>query len=597
MFGKILKMIKPEKKYFFIAGIATLLNSVFMLLLPLIVRFVIDYVLSGADASDDIMFNYIINIFGDVSYLRDNIWICSLVIIGLAVCQAICAFFRGKLTSIGAENIAKRQKDSLYDHIQNLPYDYHVKAQTGDLIQRCTSDVDTIRRFISTQFMEMFRILFTAGIAFSVLLNFHVGLAFVAICVIPVISISAYYYMGKINASFSAADIKEGELSTIMQENFTGVRVVRAFGREVFELEKFKKVNVEYRDLMYKNLNYMAVFWGISDFLCFFQIGTVILSGAYMAYSGYISLGTLFVFTTYVNSLVWPLRQLGRILSNLGRTRISLERINEILYTPLEVNAEDAIKPDLKGSIVFKDVSFNYESNKPVLKNISFTVENGQKIAILGSTGSGKSSLMHLLLRLYDYKQGSIKINGHELNSIDKKHLRERIGIVLQEPFLYSKTIRENVKMAKDNVSDDEVYKAARVANIHDVINEFKDGYETMVGERGVTLSGGQKQRLAIARTLVKDSDILIFDDSLSAVDTETDAIIQAELKENAKGVTTFIISQRITTLMSADKIFVMEGGKITDSGTHEELIGRDGLYYRVWNIQNTLEDEFEKEA
>jgi len=597
MLKKILKMIKPEKKYFCAAGIATLFNSVFMLLLPLIVRFIIDYVISGAEIANDKMLNILIKVFGNIDYLRDNIWICSLIIVFLAICQATCAFFRGRLTSVGAENIAKKQKDNLYDHIQNLPYDYHVKAQTGDLIQRCTSDVDTIRRFISTQFMEIFRIIFTAGIAFSILLNLHVGLAFVAICVIPVISISSYYYMGKISASFAAADIKEGELSTIMQENFTGVRVVRAFGREVFELEKFKKDNAQYRDLIYKNLNYMAVFWGISDFLCFFQIATVILTGSYMAYKGNISLGTLFVFMIYVNSLVWPLRQLGRILSNLGRTRVSLERINEILYAPLEENSSDAVKPDLKGDIVFENISFNYESNKPVLKDISFTIENGQKIAILGSTGSGKSSLVHLLLRLYNYKEGSIKINGNELKTIDKKYLREKIGIVLQEPFLYSKTIRENIKMAKDFVEDDEVYAASKTANIHNVVSEFKDGYETMVGERGVTLSGGQKQRVAIARTLVKNSDILIFDDSLSAVDTETDALIQSELKERAKGVTTFIISQRITTLMSADKIFVMEGGKITDSGTHEELISRDGLYYRVWNIQNTLEDEFEEEA
>ena len=597
MFGKILKMIKPEKKYFLAAGVATLLNSVFMLLLPLVLRFVIDYVLSGAAATDDALFNWSVSIFGNVEYLRDNIWICSIIIIGLAICQAICAFFRGSLTALGAENISKRQKDQLYDHIQHLPYNYHVKAQTGDLIQRCTSDVDTIRRFVSTQFMEIFRIVFTASIAFSILLSFHAGLALAAICVIPVISISAYYYMKKINASFAAADIKEGELSTIMQENFTGVRVVRAFGREVFELEKFKKVNMEFRDLMYKNLHYMAVFWGVSDFLCFFQIAVVILIGAYMAYIGNITLGTLFVFMTYVNNLVWPLRQLGRILSNLSRTEVSLGRINEILYAPLEENRSDDIKPDLKGDIVFDNVNFHYESNKLVLKDISFTIKNGQTVAILGSTGSGKSSLMHLLLRLYDYENGSITINGNELKSIDKKHLRERIGIVLQEPFLYSKTIRENIKMAKDSVTDEEIYTAAQTANIHTVINEFKDGYETMVGERGVTLSGGQKQRVAIARTLVKNSDILIFDDSLSAVDTQTDALIQRELKEKARDITTFIISQRITTLMNADMIFVMEGGRITDVGTHEELIERDGLYYRVWNIQNTLEDEFEKEA
>ena len=597
MFRKLSKLLKPEKKYFIGAIIAAFFNSMFLLLLPLVIRFIIDCVLSGGDASGDRLFGFISGVLGEVDYLRENMWICAVSVIVLAICQAICTFFRGRLTAVGAENIAKRQKDDLYDHIQNLPYNYHVKAQTGDLVQRCTSDVDTIRRFISTQFMEIFRIIFTASLAFTILLNFNVKLAFIAICIVPIISFSAYFYVGKMNANFREVEVKEGELSTLMQENFTGVRVVRAFGREVFEFEKFKKANEEYKNLLYIGLNYMAVFWGVSDCLCFMQVAAVLIAGSYMAYMGDISVGTLFVFILYMGNLVWPLRQLGRILSNSSRAGVSLGRINEILYTPLEENSPDAIKPDLKGDIVFENLSFSYESNKPVLKDISFTIKNGQKIAILGSTGSGKSSLIHLLLRLYDYKQGSIKINGNEIKDIDKRYLRERIGIVLQEPFLYSKTIIENIKMAKDNVIDDEVYEASKTANVHDVIESFKDGYETIVGERGVTLSGGQKQRVAIARTLVKDSDIFIFDDSLSAVDTETDALIQAELKEKSKGVTTFIISQRITTLMNADKIFVMENGKITDSGTHEELIGRDGLYYRVWNIQNALEDEFEKEA
>jgi ATP-binding cassette subfamily B protein len=399
-----------------------------------------------------------------------------------------------------------------------------------------------------------------------------------------------------IRRTFLAADAKEGELSTVMQENFTGVRVVRAFGREKFELEKFKKFNKEFKNLNYISLEYIAKYWGGTDLLCFFQISLVVVVGSLMAYNNEISLGTLFVFTIYVNSLVWPLRQLGRILSQMGRMEVSLTRINEILHTPLEEGTKDSVKPDLRGDIVFDNVYFEYEPGVPVLKNMSFTVKQGEKIAVLGSTGSGKSSLMHLLLRLYDYKKGSIKINGTELRDIDKKYLREHIGIVLQEPFLYSKTIMENIKMAKDNLSDEEVYEAAKAASVHDVIMGFKQQYNTVVGERGVTVSGGQKQRIAIARTLVKDSDILIFDDSLSAVDTETDMKIQAELKENNKGITTFIISQRITTLMDADRIFVMENGQLADSGSHAELISRDGLYYRVWNIQNTLEEEFESE-
>ena len=596
MFRKLIKLLKPEKKKFTAAVIAALLAACFVLMAPLVIKFILDYILPGTPADDGIFLS-VANSLGGIEFLRQNIWICVLAIIVIALCQGLCAFLRGRFAAIGAENISRAQKDMLYDHMQKLPYDYHVKAKTGDIIQRCTTDVETVRRFIATQFMEVFRIVFAAIIAFSLMLTFHTGLAFVSVMFVPVIFYSAYRFSGVIASSWQEVEHKEGELSTIMQENFTGVRVVRAFGREEFELDKFDKSNKDFMDLTYKHLMHIARFWGVSDFLCFLQIITVLSVSAYLAYNGAITLGTMVVFMSYVNNLVWPLRQLARIVSDMNKMDVSMNRINEIMFTPAEESGEGATLPDLKGDIIFRNVDFAYEKAKPILHSISFTVKKGEKIAILGSTGSGKSSLMHLLLRLYDYEKGSISINGHELRRIDKSHLRKKIGIVLQDTFLYSKSIMENIKMAKDIVEDNEVYEAAKVANIHGDIESFKDGYKTMVGERGVTLSGGQKQRVAIARTLVKNSDILIFDDSLSAVDTETDALIQAELKKKGEGVTTFIISQRITTLMGADRVLVMEGGKITDSGTHDELISRDGLYYKIWNIQNDLEEEFEREA
>jgi len=596
MIKKLIKLIKPEKNRFLLAVLAALSAASFVLMAPLVIKFILDYILPGVPAEEGV-FLWVANSLGGIEHLRRNMWIAAIAIILIAALQGLSVFFRGSLSAIGAENIARSLKNELYNHMQKLPYDYHVKAKTGDLIQRCTTDVETVRRFISSQFMEIFRIIFAAVIAFTLMLTFNVGLAFVSIILLPVIFYSAYRFSGVISSSFQEVEHKEGELSTLMQENFTGVRVVRAFGREVFELSKFSVKNREFRDLSYKHLIHIARFWGISDFLCFLQIAIVISSSAYMAYSGVITLGTMVVFMSYVNNLVWPLRSLARIISDMNRMHVSINRINEVLFTPVEDSGKGAIQPDLKGDIVFNNVDFAYEKSKTVLNSISFTVKKGEKIAILGSTGSGKSSLMHLMLRLYDYDKGSITINGAELRKIEKSHLRKRVGIVLQDTFLYSKTIMENVKMAKDIVPDKEVYEAAQTANIHSDIESFKDGYETMVGERGVTLSGGQKQRVAIARTLVKNSDILIFDDSLSAVDTQTDALIQAELEKKGGGVTTFIISQRITTLMSADKILVMEGGKITDSGTHEELISRDGLYYKIWNIQNDLEEEFEREV
>ena len=595
MLRKLLKLIYPERKKFIIATIAAFFAACFVLMAPLVIKFILDYILPGTPA-DEGVFLMVAERLGGIEHLRQNIWICAVIIIVIAVLQGFFVFIRGSFSAAGAEKISEAQKNELYDHIQKLPYDYHVKVKTGDIIQRCTTDVETIRRFIASQSMEIFRIVFAATIAFTLMLTFHVGLAFVAIIFLPVIFYSAYKFSSVISSSFLEVEHKEAELSTVMQENFTGVRVVRAFGREAFELDKFRVQNKEFRALMYKHLIHIARFWGISDFLCFLQIITVISASAYMAYTGRITLGTMVVFTSYVNNLVWPLRQLARIVSDMNKMDVSLNRINEVLFTPAE-DDKDGLTPALDGDIVFKDVSFAYEKNKPVIDSISFAVKKGEKIAILGATGSGKSSLMHLLLRLYDYDKGSITINGVELRKMSKSHLRKRIGIVLQDTFLYSKTIMGNIKMAKDIVDDSEVYDAAKVANIHGDIENFELGYETIVGERGVTLSGGQKQRVAIARTLVKNSDILIFDDSLSAVDTQTDALIQAELRNTGAGVTTFIISQRITTLMGADRILVMEGGKITDSGTHEELISRDGLYHKIWDIQNTLEEEFEREV
>jgi len=596
MLKKVLKLIKPESKRFIIATIAALFAAVFLLMKPLVIKFVLDYILAAEPVSESI-FVRIADLLGGIPHLQQNIWILAIIIVLISVLQGIAIFVRGSVSAKAAENISEKQKNDLYDHIQKLPYDYHVKAKTGDLIQRCTTDIETVRRFIASQSMEIFRIIFGATISFALMLMLDAGLAIVAIIFIPIISYSAYKYSSVIASSFLEVEHKEAELSTVMQENFTGVRVVRAFGREAFELDKFRVKNKEFRALMYKHLMYVARFWGLSDSLCFLQIVTALIIGAYFAYSGRITIGTLVVFTSYVNSLVWPLRHLARVVGDMNKVDVSLNRINEILFTPIEEDEKDAIKPDLRGDIVFEDVSFAYENDKKVINNFSFTIKKGEKVAILGATGSGKSSLMHLLLRLYDYDKGSITLNGTPLRKIDKKHLRQRVGIVLQDTFLYSKTIMGNIKMAKDEVSDDEVFRATNISNIHKDIEGFEKSYETMVGERGVTLSGGQKQRVAIARTLVKNSDILIFDDSLSAVDTQTDALIQAELKLVGDGVTTFIISQRITTLMGADRILVMEGGKITDSGTHDELIERDGLYHKIWDIQNTLEEEFEREV
>ncbi len=388
----------------------------------------------------------------------------------------------------------------------------------------------------------------------------------------------------------------EGHLSTILQENLTGVRVVRAFGRQKYEQKKYSVANDDFRDKGFNLMKYFATFYGMTDLLVMGQTLMALLGGIYFAANGTITLGEFIVFNSYVQMMLWPVRHFGRVLADMGRMLIAVGRIKEVLSEKEETSGENPIKPELDGDIKFDDVSFYYEDDKhPVLKNLSFEVKAGETVAILGSTGSGKSSLVQLLQRLYDYQEGQITIGGNDLKHVDKSHLRRRIGIVLQEPFLYSRTIKENIGITMKDENDDEIFQSARIASVHDVINEFENGYETIVGERGVTLSGGQKQRVAIARTILRDSDVLIFDDSLSAVDTHTDAKIRKALKERREGVTTFIISHRISTLMEADRILVLEDGHIEQQGSHDELLAQEGLYKRIWNIQTAMEYEEEE--
>jgi ATP-binding cassette subfamily B protein len=432
-------------------------------------------------------------------------------------------------------------------------------------------------------------------VSLILMFSLNVKLTWVSVAAVPFIFLFAAIFFTKIRDAFKEADEAEGRLTTVLQENLTGIRVVRAFGRQAFEVEKFDEKNKEYTNLWYRLSWILALYWSSSDLLVMAQMGAVLVLGVYWAAVGELTLGTLLAFMSYEGMLLWPVRQLGRILTDMGRTQVSLSRIKEIIDKPLEDMNEDGLTPPMDRDIEFKNVYFEYEKDRPVLKDVSFKVKAGQTVAILGSTGSGKSSLVHLLQGLYDYQKGSITIGGVELKDINKKWLRRHVGIVLQEPFLFSKTIKENIALARMDATEAEIYKAARVAALHDVIQEFENGYDAVVGERGVTLSGGQKQRVAIARTLILNSSILIFDDSLSAVDTETDNAIRAALNEVSKDVTTFIISHRITTISQADLILVMEDGRIVQSGTHEELLAQEGMYKRIWSIQSALEEEMEK--
>lgn len=594
--GLLWNYMKGYRLLYMGAVIAIGLATFFSVLGPLVIRTTIDSIIGDKPLELSGWLQQLIQDGGGKAALVENLWICGAVIVILTVLNGIFLYLKGKWSAVAAESVARNIRDMVYDHLQNLPYDDMVKAKTGDLIQRCTSDVETIRRFLAMQFVEIGRAIFMVTFVSVIMFSLDTRLALVSMSIIPFIFVFAVIFFFKIKSAFQLSDEAEGRMSAVLQENLTGVRVVRAFARQAYEIEKFDGRNTEFRDLTYRLIRLFALYWSSSDFMCLLQLGAILVTGAYWAASGTLTLGTLVVFTTYEGMLLWPVRQMGQILTDMGKTFVSVSRIQEILDKPVEVNEEGALKPTIKGDIEFNNVSFEYQKEHPVLKNISFKVKRGQTISIMGPTGSGKTSLVNLLPRLYDYTGGSIRIDGVELKKIDKKWLRKNIGIVAQEPFLFSKTIKENIGLAKKGVQEAEIFEAACIASVHDVIMEFENGYETAVGERGVTLSGGQKQRVTIARTVINDYPILIFDDSMSAVDTETDAAIRKALKERSKGVTTFIISHRITTLSEADLILVLDKGELVQMGTHDELVAREGLYKRMWAIQNTLEQDLEQE-
>ena len=480
-------------------------------------------------------------------------------------------------------------RNTLFGHIQRLPYAWHNSHQTGDIIQRCTQDVELIRRFVNEQLMTVIHTLLAIAISLSLMFTMNVQLSLVVLCFIPLVLGYSMIFFVLVGKKFDQADRTEGELTALVQENLTGVRVVRAFGRERFEIERFNKKNQEFADLWSHLGRILGVDWGLGELFAGLQALVIMVIGVFFVERGSITEGEFLAFTAYNSMLAWPVAQLGRVLSELSKTSISSTRLFDILDAAEETDCEHPRTPPMDGDIVFDHVSFGYGSEPGVLKDVSFTIKAGTTFGILGATGSGKSTLMYLLDRLYELPegQGRITVGGADIRDIKLSHLRHGIGMVLQEPFLFSKTFRESIADGARRSDLETVRKYARMAVIDDAIEGFAQGYETPIGERGVTISGGQKQRVAIARMLMQDTPIKVFDDSLSAVDMETDAKIRQSIKENVHG-TTILIAHRITTLMNADQILVLEKGKVAQMGTHQELIAQDGIYKRIYDMQKS---------
>ena len=586
----ILRFLKGSKAFFILCMICAALSALADMITPQIIRVTVDNILGSAPTNTlSPPVRGMLDAFGGPEKLRGNLWIMALAVVAVAVVK-VASQYGFRVTNVrGSETLVKTMRDTLYRHIERLPFQWHMQNHTGDIIQRCTSDIDTTRNFISEQLTNLIRIGIMLALSVVFMLGMNVSLTLIAMAPLPVIVWYSLFFHKKFRKGFQECDENEGKLSAMVQENLTGVRVVRAFGRERYERDRFGKQNSFYTSLWVKLGKLMAFFWCSADILSGVQIMLVVVFGVLFCLNRGMTAGEFIAFVSYNGMLVWPVRQLGRMISEMSKAGVGIDRIGYIMDAEEEKDAPDAKDAPMDGDIRFEHVSFSYEGSPEMLHDINLTIPAGTTLGILGGTGSGKSTMMYLLDRLYVLPEdgGRITIGGTDIRKIRLEHLRRNIGIVLQEPFLFSRTLRENLAITAPDLEEEELRTAAQAACLDETIQSFTRGYDTAVGERGVTLSGGQKQRAAIARMLTRPTPIMIFDDSLSAVDTETDAKIRKELEKRFGSATIILISHRITTLSKADQVLVLDHGRVAQLGTPAELSRQDGLYREIEQIQS----------
>ena len=587
--------LRGSKRYFVVAILSAAASSLSEMINPQIIRITLDHVI-GSNPTDALSpaVLALASRFGGFAHLRANLWILALAIVCVAFFGVIGQYLFRVCNTKGAETMVKSMRDRLYAHIARLPFGWHMKNRTGDIIQRCTSDIDTLKRFVSEQLTSVFRIVILLILSLVFMLGMNPLLTLIAFLPMPLIIAYSLRFHKKIGEGFLDCDENEGKLSAMAQENLTGVRVVRAFGRERFEKDRFEAHNEYYTGLWVKLSKIMSAYWSSADIFSGLQVMLVVVFGAVFCLKGRMIPGEYVAFLSYNQLLVWPIRMLGRMISEMSKAGVSIDRIAFIMNSEEERDEPDAVDADMSGDIRFEHVNFGYENSPQLLHDIDFTIPAGTTLGILGGTGSGKSTLAALLDKLYPVEegQGRITVGGVDIRKIRTEHLRRNIGMVLQEPYLFSRTLEENIAITRPELSRDEVREAARAACLDETIEAFAKGYETFVGERGVTLSGGQKQRAAIARTLTQHTPIMIFDDSLSAVDTETDARIRAALQKRFGTASVILISHRITTLSKADRIIVLDKGRIVEQGSHDELKTAGGIYQKIYEIQSGAGEE-----
>ena len=591
----LVELIRSEKWYYLGSVISVGIASYFMFLVPTIGKIVIDRVIDQPQLAQPGLVDNLIQAVGGAQALARNLWIAGLAIVAATVLAGLFMYLKDYLAAKACESTVRDLRNRLFAHLHRLPEKYLGNADSGDILQRCTSDIDTLREFLTVQVMNIGRTVVLICIVVPLMLAQSVAMSALSLVLIPIVFYFAWHFFERIKSLFQEVDEAEGELTNIVQENLTGIRVVRAFARQTHECEKFEQSNYRYSELNYRLICLLADFWSLSDLLCLAQSGILLIGGGWLVANDQASMGTYFAFIGYTTILIWPIRQLGQELSEASKATVAIGRIQEILSVPEETDHESSAQSSipLSGHIRFSNLSFGYDANKPVLRDINFDVAGGETVAIVGPTGAGKSTLIRLLMRLYDYDRGSIQLDGHELCSIDRTTVRRHIGTLLQEPFLFSRSLRENIKFGRQSASDEQMFLSSTDASVHHTIQSFSKGYETIIGERGVSLSGGQKQRVTLSRTLLQETPILVLDDTLSAVDSATERKIIQALHRKQGEQTLLIITHRISVCREADRILVLQDGRLSAQGHHDQLIEQPGFYRDLWRIQSGQNTEF----
>ncbi|MBA3916819.1 MAG: ABC transporter ATP-binding protein [Acidobacteriales bacterium] len=564
--------LKTYRRSFFWGGLCVLCNNGIWILFPQIIRRAIDDLHLGVT--------------------REKLLTYSLLLLAVAAIKAIFQFLTRWIVIGISREIEFDLRNDLFAHLEKLSYSYYQKTRVGDIMARATNDLNAVRMLLGPAIMYSANTLvFTAG-ALVFMLAISPKLTLYAFLPLPVVSIVVQYFGRRIHERFERIQAKFSDISARAQENFSGVRVIRAYVQEEAEIASFEAANQDYIDRSLKLVRLMGMLWPTLETMLGLAVVLVLWLGGREVINSRISLGDFVAFNTYMVQLTWPVIALGWVINLFQRGTASMARINEIMVQKPEI--EDA--PDtrevgeIRGDIEFRHLTFAYDDNE-VLHDINLRVPAGTSLAIVGPTGSGKTTLVNLIPRLYDAEPGSVLIDGRPIREFRIADLRRNIGFIPQETFLFSETVRENIALGREDASDAEVRAAADVANIAGEIESFPEGFQTMVGERGITLSGGQKQRTAIARALIRNPRILILDDALSSVDTQTEDKILNHLREVMQGRTTIFISHRVSTVRNADQIAVIEGGRVVEQGTHDQLLARNGYYTELYNKQ-LLEEE-----